>query len=325
MFSSYRAELMGVAIFGVLWGHIMNETWQPVLLSQLARLVHTAGFIFLSGFGLFYAYSKSSSLLSFYRRRITRLVIPFILLTYWFFMAALFTGVDSIPKFIANISAIAFWIYGEAHSWAMWYVSVTLLLSLMFPLFYSLIFRQRKRPVLYLILLIGIYLVFIGSIYHFFPTYWVNTEIGWTRVIIFLLGMYAGYLAQNNKELNLIQIIIYFLCCTLIAIVCKLWINDNLYAIMRTLIGMPIILILFTVISNHKLCKNFILIPLAFLGKHSYELYLLHVMFFYFMRDITHIRADFSMIIGITLALLLCYPTHVGIDKIIKTANNSTL
>ena len=212
MFSSYRAELMGVAIFGVLWGHIMNETWQPVLLSQLARLVHTAGFIFLSGFGLFYAYSKSSSLLSFYRRRITRLVIPFILLTYWFFMAALFTGVDSIPKFIANISAIAFWIYGEAHSWAMWYVSVTLLLSLMFPLFYSLIFRQRKRPVLYLILLIGIYLVFIGSIYHFFPTYWVNTEIGWTRVIIFLLGMYAGYLAQNNKELNLIQIIIYFPC-----------------------------------------------------------------------------------------------------------------
>lgn len=70
--SKYRAELMGLAILGVMWGHLMNDTYQPSIFAQLARLVHTPGFLFLSGFGLYYSFSNNSDVHLFFKKRIAR-------------------------------------------------------------------------------------------------------------------------------------------------------------------------------------------------------------------------------------------------------------
>lgn len=76
---------MGVAILGVMMGHLMNHTVQPSTLGHMARLVHTPGFLFFSGFGLYYSFTKDSCLSRFYAKRVLRLYIPFVIITSCFF------------------------------------------------------------------------------------------------------------------------------------------------------------------------------------------------------------------------------------------------
>ena len=80
LISKYREELMGYAIFGVLVSHLLM--WLDIKIpgvNMVLRLIYTQGFLFLSGFGLYYSLSKSSEILPFYKRRVKRLYIPFVL------------------------------------------------------------------------------------------------------------------------------------------------------------------------------------------------------------------------------------------------------
>lgn len=317
LISKYRAELMGFAILGVLWGHLMNETWQPVVFSQLARLIHTAGFIFLSGFGLYYAFQKSQNIKLFYQKRITRILLPFVVITYWFFIVAFIHGEESIMHFITDITTISFWIYGEAGSWAMWYVSATILLYLLFPLLYHFLFSNRS-PILHLVSTTVLYAIILFAIVTFSPSYWANTRIFWARFIMFPLGMYAGYLSFKDRKASLLQISIYFFICVILALITKLWIDDELYAVTRTLIGIPLITIIVHILSKWQWLRVGILKPVQFLGIHSYELYLIHVIIYYLCRNIIGIGSAFSMMIGISVALLLCKPIHDGINILLQ-------
>ncbi len=88
--SKYRSELMGLAILGVMCGHFMNHTYQNNLLFSIARIIHTPGFLFLSGFGLYYSFVNNSNLGSFYLKRLKRLYFPFLLISTPFFFRIAF-------------------------------------------------------------------------------------------------------------------------------------------------------------------------------------------------------------------------------------------
>ena len=317
LISRYRAELMGLAIFGVLWGHMMNETYQPVLFSQLARLIHTAGFIFLSGFGLYYAFQKNSSISAFYKKRLTRILLPFVLITYWFFIVAFVCKEDTWLQFITNLTATSFWFYGEAHSWAMWYVSATIVLYILFPLLYYILFRFKK-PIYGLVVISVLYVVMLFTIAHLAPNYWMNTRIFWARFIMFPLGIFTGYLSANARQVSFLQIGLYFAICILLAALAKIAIDDEIYSVTRTLIGLPFMTLLLHICSRWNWAQKGILKPLQFLGIHSYEIYLMHVMVFYLCRNIIGINSAISMVVGIVLALLLCKPIHTGIQQIMN-------
>lgn len=64
--SKYRSELMGYAILGVLIGHIIvfGEVHNCDFISVatwFSSLIHTPGFLFLSGFGVFYSMNKDNN------------------------------------------------------------------------------------------------------------------------------------------------------------------------------------------------------------------------------------------------------------------------
>lgn len=313
--STYRAELMGCAILGVLWGHLMNETWQPAVLAQLARLIHTAGFIFLSGFGLYYAFKKNDDINYFYKKRLSRILVPYVLLTYWFFITAFICGIDVPIKFIMNLTATSFWLYGEANSWAMWYVSATLMLYVLFPFIYYILFLCKK-PIFGLSAITVFYIIALLTVAQLCPNYWMSTRIFLARFIMFPLGIFAGYLACQAKKVSLIQIIIYIIGCTLLAIIAKLWIDDEIYAVIRTLIGLPLMTIGLYWLKKCKWTDIYIFKPLRFLGTYSLEIYLIHVTIFYFCRNIICINSAVSMIIGIMVALISCKPIHYGIQRL---------
>lgn len=315
--SQYRTELMGFAIFGVLLGHLMNETWQPVILSQITRLIHTAGFIFLSGFGLYYAFQKNRNLAFFYKKRLIRIFVPFALITYWFFILAYACGEESLGKCFTDLTATSFWFFGEAQTWAMWYVSATIVLYLLFPLIYYVLFAFRS-PAIGLAAISVVYAVSLYLIACFCPDYWMDTRIFFARFIMFPLGIFTGYLSANAKKVSAVQIICYFAVCIVMAAVAKLWIDDEIYAVIRTLIGLPLVTLFLHWLSKRKWAETVIFRPLHFGGVYSYELYLIHVIIFYLCRNIIGINSAVSMIIGIGISLLICQPVHKGINRLFE-------
>lgn len=147
LFSRYRGELMGLAIIGVLIAHIIGLgeiSNSNILIKSIAfipRLAFTQGFLFLSGFGLCYSFSKNSSIKRFYTRRLRRLMIPFIILSAWYYIFLDFIETCNPVTFILHLSSIAFWIVGNYNG--MWYIGISVLLYSLFPLFYKLILTNK--------------------------------------------------------------------------------------------------------------------------------------------------------------------------------------
>ena len=140
LLSNYRSALMGIAILGVMFAHAVSWTNNPchigIVLNPFARLVFTEGFLFLSGFGLFYSFQKQSNIKLFYERRVTRLLIPFMVIALPYYLIFLFSGKHTLWEFVLNETALYYFIYGNN---GMWYISISILLYCLFPFMYKFI------------------------------------------------------------------------------------------------------------------------------------------------------------------------------------------
>lgn len=84
--SLFRSELMGLTMIGVIIGHFITRcNLNSAVLSTFSRIFHVEIFVLLSGFGLVYAIVKGPRLIDFYKKRLVRVYIPFLLMTAPFF------------------------------------------------------------------------------------------------------------------------------------------------------------------------------------------------------------------------------------------------
>lgn len=152
--SKYRQELMGLGIIGVLLSHLVtvggfdkqNVVVQALLFFK--QLVYTQGFLFLSGFGLFFSMSKDGRYTAFVRRRLNRLYIPFVLMALPFLTYQVFVRNESLWCLLGRLTTVSYWIEGNYSG--MWYVAISMLLYLLFPLYYKAVFCKNhsdKRTV----------------------------------------------------------------------------------------------------------------------------------------------------------------------------------
>ena len=85
LISKYRDILMGVGILGVMLSHYfrwsgMDGGVVTLALKPFIGLVYTEGFLFLSGFGLYYSFTRNADKRVFWLKRVNRLMIPFALM-----------------------------------------------------------------------------------------------------------------------------------------------------------------------------------------------------------------------------------------------------
>ena len=131
---------MGIAILNVLVLHSLSWTgfnspgWGAILLTTFGRLVFTEGFLFLSGFGLYYSLHKSYDLRLFFTKRIQRLLIPYWLMSLPFFVIWLVGGRFGISGLLMRLSTLEFWFHGNYVG--MWYISLSVLLYAFMPLMF---------------------------------------------------------------------------------------------------------------------------------------------------------------------------------------------
>ena len=324
IFSYYRTALMGIAILGVMilhgirWAGIEDSLFDKIV-SPFARIAFTEGFVFLSGLGLYYSFSKNSNLKEFYMKRWYRLMVPFLIMATPFYLYSLLDDGD-IMRFLLNESTLYFWIFGNN---GMWYISISVLLYIIFPFIYKFMFidNNNKTITLRALLLILLSITTVVGISLVSPEYYKMTSIGIDKLPIFIIGMLIGYYAKMSYKLT----VFYLVFCGVLVILTLFAKKADDYFIPYYEMSARLLLMPLTCIVLDWLKPKRIISILEWFGKYSLELYVLHMfikkmMFGTIMYlDIpTNILPIFLTISTITLSILACAPVHRAIDVVIK-------
>lgn len=243
-------------------------------------------FAFLSGVGLWYSFEKNKDIARFYKKRITRVVIPYLLISIVFNLYLDIFIQKDIGLFLSDVSLISFWTTGRGA----WYVAWTLLIYTVYPLF-ARIAHQRKWVSGILICLIVILIALVGIPARF------QSAAGAT--IAFLFGdVMAIYVRDNNRNLNA-----GLACLTLFAPVYMLDIirGQAIYVLFFAAVGVSLCAIFSYIINFIPMwCKA----ALLKVGKVSLECYLLNI---YLISVSRHLLGDkINGIYGIIAYLVIC-------------------
>lgn len=326
IFSKFRGELMGIAILGVCLLHAfgwagIGDSAVTKAVGPFARIAFTDGFLFLSGYGLYYSFSKKHDLKAFYIKRFNRVWLPYMMMGLPFLLYGLIWGETTMMKFLLKMSSLYFWLFGND---GMWYISMSIALYAIFPFAYKFIFgnaRSEKVIIGRTLLLVLLCIVACLSLYSYAPSYYELLAIGITKSPMFFIGMLVAYYSCGCKKSLLYQILIAGggMCVTFVA---KRY-SDFLvpyYEMCYRLLAMPLVCIVFMKFDMQRLRQI-----LQWFGRYSLEIYVLQMFVLGIVGKGLEAVACPSVylpavqtILTFGIVIAFCAPIHKGIDKIIK-------
>lgn len=276
--SKYRGELMGIGILEVMLLHYFTLQNIPVpgFVSPLVGLVYVQGFLFLSGFGLYYSYTNNSNCAQFFRKRFVNILIPYLLIalpyyTYFFLTnqqdlipvySSSIEHVNSILTYLGRISTLGYWYEGNFNG--MWYLALTLLLYAVYPVAYKTFKNVALGggKSLYLWLLIIAFTAFLYNIVGFIsPRYCEVISLSLGNAYMFFVGMLFGKWSYYKENLDIDKLFV-------IGILC--WIAPHFKSIMS-------MIIICYVLSKLPQTFNYITKILRWFGQYTLEIYVLHL------------------------------------------------
>lgn len=205
LFSKYRSELMGISAIGILFCHILTNAAEHGItefsvFSQVTMLgsAYVDAFLFLSGIGLYYSFSRNGSISKFYQKRYIRLLIPYLLVSVPTIIFCCVRDGLGLKEFLVDIAGISFFTEGRTFAWFVIAIAIFYFIT---PLLYRIIFSGNRA-------LLKAFVVCSGEIIFTFILYQVdfnlfeNIDIALMRFPVFLLGMYCGKLCMNNATVR---------------------------------------------------------------------------------------------------------------------------
>lgn len=312
--SRYRSQLMGLAMLFVILFHV----WLPR--SDAFYGLHRIGnvgvdmFLFLSGIGLWFSWSKNPDVKHFFFRRYVR-VYPA-----WLIMAGLFyihqyvtsAGGGYSPNIWHLIANVLFnWSFWRVDDLTFWYVPAIMMMYTFAPAYMRLISRHatyRWLPALFMLLSVAI---------HYWPPLHHSVghvEIFWSRIPIFLLGINCGLWVKEGRQIEgqaLWLIIIAFAMSLLVCIELEDHWRGRFPLFLERMVYIPLTvsaLMLLSLMLRHTpqvLCRAF-----ALLGTVSLEIYLIHIEFV--LKPITRYHLGYwpNCLVVIGVSTLLAWLLH---------------
>lgn len=196
----YRKEIMGVAMIWVMIFHCYTKSLSKLNLRILYTICKHGNlgvdiFLILSGFGLYYSLSKDNHIFSFYKRRVVRIIIPWLVIScpYWI-IKTFIADKESLGVFLLHWTGLSFWLDGIT---TVWYIAFIIFLYALYPL----IFKLQKKNGYILAILVGGSIAFNVILLMLCPQYYDKIEIAISRIPVFLLGSYIGDSVYNSKQL----------------------------------------------------------------------------------------------------------------------------
>ena len=290
--SKYRDELFGIAIIGIMAFHFSGDFqaaikhgtigMEPFILKSELILwyreaISSIGveiFVFLSGMGLYYSYTKNSNLGEFYIKRYKRILPPYLIVAaiFWVIKDFKFQG----EGWLDYLKDISFWTFVTDGVRSIWFIALRIVLYLIFPLIYYFIYKCKHRGCGVFSLILVTYAIPI-VLYYTNPELYHNIEIALTRIPLFVLGCFAGKYIKNGAKIPASTAVIFVLA-GIAAKYCRVTLDfepyidrylDGLYAL-----GLVIMLTGFLYAFEHCIRFNRVL---RFFGRYSLELYMVHV------------------------------------------------
>ena len=274
LISKYKVTLMGLSVILIVLGHAKaSGVVYPFLLDKLIiSSMGTICFFLLSGMGMYYSLSKLNSfstgqLLHWYKKRYTRLLVPYFILSVPVFAINIIYEGGSFVDFILRVSTVSFWY--PPHE-GMWFIAMIIPLYLFSPIVFGIVKRLKRQwlvGVLYLAILIT--MIMIGK----------NSSLNddyFHQAIFFFIGMWMAPFIKKGVQVN--WVLIVFLTLLFYGITLYFPILKD---VPRYLFLFPAFLFIacagYEWLSRYN--KNIISRFSDFLGRISLEMYLTHVYF----------------------------------------------
>ena len=209
--SRARPHLLGLA---TLWVALFHSYSLNFFQSDFLNKVHLVGilnrlketgncgvdlFLFLSGLGLFFSYTRVLELSNhpireFYKRRFVRILPPVLIVSILYYGLA---GTKSFFDWLGKVFLFGSF-FPAQDVVGYWYFALLLILYLSYPLL-DRILRQRPFSGT-----AALTLAFIGIavlLRFLVPSYFDEIEIMLTRIPVFLFGAFFGCLCQHHKDI----------------------------------------------------------------------------------------------------------------------------
>ena len=195
--SRYRGELMGAAMLFVILFHVGLPREDAFYGLRRIGNIGVDMFLFLSGVGLWFSWTKHPSLKHFFTRRYLRIYPA------WLIIACLFYIPDFISsrQFSTNVIDLLgdvlinwdFWLHDEL---SFWYIPATMMLYLFAPAYMQLIIKHPVYRWLPVVMIMWCILVQYVTPIHAAVG---HLEIFWSRVPIFFIGINFGKAVKEKR------------------------------------------------------------------------------------------------------------------------------
>lgn len=303
--SRFRAEQMGAAMLFVILFHVALDRGDPFYGLRRCGNVGVDIFLFLSGVGLWFAWSKTPSVSHFYRRRLIRILPTWLICSTAFYLRD-YLGARRFSKDIVDLIGDItinwdFWLHDEL---TFWYVPAIMALYLVAPWYMRLI--ERYPTYRWLPMLMVVWCVMVQWVLPIHAAVG-HLEIFWSRVPIFFIGINMGEMVRQKQTLDGTSIWMIWLM-FLMTLLASIFLEQEKHG-MFPLFLERMLYIPLTITSILLLNRIFRRTPswfnkgFMFVGALSLECYLLHIHFVLKYIEPYHLGywPTFFICIGITL------------------------
>lgn len=307
--SRYRSELMGVAMLFVLAFHVGLP--KAELMYPLVRCgnIGVDIFLFLSGIGLWYSWTKHPSLRHFFKRRYLRVYPVWLIVACLFYIPEYMQHASKLSPGLTDLIAniLVGWSFWRMDDLTFWFVPAIMMLYTIAPAYMALIRRceaYRWLPV--------VFIVWAVMVYYYPPLHDVvgHIEIFWSRIPIFLIGINCGQMVQERRSVNFSAWIMILTLFVLSIVMCmkfeEIW-RGRFPLFIERMVYIP--LTVTTVIMLSRLmchAPGWLCRGLAFIGTYSLEIYLVHYEFI-----LRHLR-QYKLGFWLTFIIVILVATAVS-------------
>lgn len=322
LISRYRTQLMGLAMLWVLFYHMSITVHFPIL-SHLKQIGYGGVdiFLMLSGLGLYYSYQKSSNCLSFYKRRLQRIVPTYFPVVISYYLLLYVLNLAPLKALFYNATTLSFWFH--TNYMFDWYIPSIIMLYLITPFILSILKKQTASLPKYLV--IGIFtLVSLGLSLFIIHSKFNYLIIFTSRIPIFLIGILIGYWSESNKAITSKHLLIHLVSLVIGLSLLFLFINYFDQYLWRyglwwwpfILITLPLCVFSCLLLNVMMYLHSKILGLLTFFGILSLEIYLFHERLLYLLTVYFEPLGSLILnVIAILLALIFAYIWRKIIDS----------
>lgn len=317
--SRYRGELMGFAMIAILLFHVggLRHDTLAYCLSRCGN-VGVDIFLFLSGIGLWFAWTKNPGLKQFYWRRYVRVYPAWFLIACLYFVPFFIEGKEPLSDTILNILFYHdFWtVYNELH---FWYIPAIMTLYTIAPAYMALVSRSRSWCWLPVVaMLFCVLMRYDHSLYLSLR----HIEIFISRIPVFLIGINVGAWVKECRTSDAESWIPVVLALALSAWVCvnfESGLRNRFPLFLERMAYIPLCVSLSLVVCRlFSVAPSLVCRAFSFVGSVSLEFYLIHVEFVLKYLKPLHLGYFPTALLTLAVTLPLAWLLHKLLSPIGK-------